>query len=202
MSSEFLVNIQNRVQILKLYLKLPRLIIAAKKMEEKNIIREEQNALNHKGIDDLISQKLMDDYNKLYRLAYSYVRNEEDAMDIVQESAYKAIRGSKSVKEASYISTWLYRIVMNTALDYIRKKKKEVIGVEDYLLDYEDSYEDFDVMNSLKSLEDKDRTVIILRFFEDLKISDIAEIMEENVNTVKTRLYRALKKLRVTLEEV
>lgn len=153
-------------------------------------------------MEELINKKLLNDYDKLYRLAYSYLRNEADAMDIVQESAYKAIKGSKNVREESYISTWIYRIVLNTALDFIRKKKKEVVGVEDYLLEYEDHYEDFDIMNSLRILEEKDRTVIILRFFEDMKIADIAQVMEENVNTIKTRLYRALKKLRVKLEDV
>ena len=59
---------------------------------------------------------------------------------------------------------------------------------------------ELEVADLLKVLEEKDRTVIILRFFEDMKLEDIAKVMEENINTVKSRLYRALKKLRVNLE--
>ena len=64
----------------------------------------------------------------------------------------------------------------------------------------EDTYKDVDLWNALATLEDKDRTVIILRYFEDYKISDIADIMEENVSTVKSRLYRGIKKLRIQME--
>lgn len=52
----------------------------------------------------------------------------------------------------------------------------------------------------INRLDDKSRTVIILRYFEDLKLEDIADIVGENLNTVKARLYRALKKLRLELE--
>lgn len=54
-----------------------------------------------------------------YRLKYSYVRNPEDALDIVQESAYKAISSAESLKNPDYIKTWLYRIVVNTSLDFL-----------------------------------------------------------------------------------
>ena len=151
------------------------------------------------GIDDKISKQLLKDYEKLYRLAYSYVHNEADAMDIVQESAYRAIKNSSTLKEEKYIATWIYRITINTANEFVRKRKREVIGVEDYLADYEDTYTDIDVMDSLKTLNEQDRTIIVLRYFEDLKISDIAQIIGENENTIKSRLYRALKKLKVKL---
>ena len=55
-------------------------------------------------------------------LAYTYVRNEEDALDIVQESVYKAMKGAGSVKGEAYIKTWLWRIVMNTAVDFYQEK--------------------------------------------------------------------------------
>ena len=56
-------------------------------------------------------------------------------------------------------------------------------------------------MDSLKKLEPNERAVIILRFFEDLKLSDIARVLEENESTVKSRLYRALKVLKVELDD-
>ena len=65
-----------------------------------------------------------------YRLAYSYVKNEADAMDIVQEGAYKAILNSSQVREKSYIGTWIYRIIINEALNYIKKFKKPYTELE------------------------------------------------------------------------
>jgi RNA polymerase sigma-70 factor (ECF subfamily) len=62
-----------------------------------------------------------------------------------------------------------------------------------------DRYEDFDLKNALDQLPEKYRTVIVLRFFEDLKIEEIAEVLDENANTIKTRLYTSLNKLRLTL---
>lgn len=147
-----------------------------------------------------VEEKILSDYEKYYRLAFSYVRNENDAMDVVQESAYKAMKEYRSLKKEEYLSTWLYRIVVNTALDCIRKNKKELIGVVESKEYYEDEYIDFDVMDSLERLDEKEKTIIILRFFEDEKLEDIATILNENLNTVKSRLYRAMKKLRIELE--
>lgn len=147
-----------------------------------------------------VEEKILSDYEKYYRLAFSYVRNENDAMDIVQESAYKAMKEYRSLKKEEYLSTWLYRIVVNSALDFIRKNKREtpsVIKNEDYYMDH---YEDFDVMDSLSKLDSSERAIIILRFFEEEKLETIAEILDENLSTTKSRLYRALKKLKIDLE--
>ena len=91
--------------------------------------------------------------------------------------------------------------MINTALDSLKTRKREVPGVEDYQQEYIQEYTNFDVMDSLKKLEPNERAVIILRFFEDLKLSDIARVLEENESTVKSRLYRALKVLKVELDD-
>ncbi len=64
----------------------------------------------------------------------------------------------------------------------------------------EDNCEKIDLQRALDSLPEKDKAVVILRYFEDRKLEEIADILEENVNTVKSRLYRSIKKLRVYLE--
>lgn len=143
---------------------------------------------------------LTENYERYYRLAYSYMRNEDDALDVVQESACRAIRDCRKVKNKDYLSTWLYRIVVNTSLDLIRKKKKETPTEEMPETPTEDRYQDLDLKNMLDRLDEKSRTVVVLRYFEDLKLEDIAAIAGENLNTVKARLYRALKKLRLDLE--
>ena len=143
---------------------------------------------------------LTDNYEKYYRLAYSYMRNEDDALDVVQESAYRAIRDCGKVKNKDYLSTWIYRIVVNTALDLLRKKKKETLTEELPEIPVEDQYQETELRTILNQLDHKSKTIIILRYFEDLKLEDIADILGDNLNTVKARLYRSLKKLRLILE--
>lgn len=157
--------------------------------------------MNTKSLQKKVENQVMDSYEAMYRLAYTYVQNEHDALDIVQESVYKAIRNSSSVTQESYIKTWLWRIVINTAIDFIRKNRNEVSI--DTLSDRgkEDRYRDFDTIEALKILDEREKAVIILRFFEDQKIKDIAHILRENENTVKTILYRSLKKLKLELTE-
>ena len=65
---------------------------------------------------------------------------------------------------------------------------------------HEDSYKEDDPLELLSSLEEKDRTIVILKYMEEWKLEEIAEILEMNVSTVKARLYRALKKLKILLE--
>jgi RNA polymerase sigma-70 factor (ECF subfamily) len=141
-----------------------------------------------------------------YRLAYSYVKNTNDALDIVQESIFKALSSIALLKEPSYIKTWFYRIVVNTSLDFLRKQRKLVIVEEETLcsLDFGDidDYQDIDLQTALDALPDNYRSIVILKYFEDLKIEEIAEILNENVNTVKTRLYKSLKVMRMKIEEV
>lgn len=85
----------------------------------------------------IVEEKLIENYAKYYKLAYSYVRNESDAQDI-------------------------------------------------------------DLYHAIDALETLDRTILTLRYFEELKLEQIAQITQQNLNTVKTRLYRTLKKLRLT----
>ncbi len=140
-----------------------------------------------------------------YRLAYSYVKNADDALDIVQESIYKALASMDSLKNPSHIKSWFYRIVVNTSLDFLRKQKRIGVVDEETLARLEggtvDHYENLDLQKALDALPVNDRSVVILRYFEDLKLEEIAAILNENINTVKTRLYKSLKKLRVQMND-
>lgn len=155
--------------------------------------------------EKLLTRCITDNKENIYRLAYSYVKNKEDALDIVQESIYKALTSIGILKNPEAVKSWLFRIVVNTSLDFLRKHKK-VLLVDDEALEYyssgaEDVYPDMDLERTLDELPLKYRSVIVLRYFEDLKIEEVAEILNENVNTVKTRLYQALQILRVTMQD-
>lgn len=151
-----------------------------------------------------VEKILLEDYQKFYKVAFSYVRNENDALDIVQETAYKAIKECSKIKQKEYVSTWIYRIVINTALDFLRKANREAELVENSMIEtggsFEEKYQDFEIMEILGMLEEKDRTVLVMRYFEDYKLEQIAQVTGEALSTVKSRLYRALKKLKLELE--
>ena len=147
--------------------------------------------------EEAIIQLYLQEYQFFYRLAYSYVRNEDDAMDIVQESVCKALSAKDNLKTEQYLKTWCCRIVINTATDLFHKRKREQIGVEEFLLseqgERDTNYENIEIMELLAMLKEKDRVILILRYFEDMKL--------ENVSTIKSRLYRALKQLKIHMAD-
>lgn len=148
----------------------------------------------------LIRSILLKNYQSYYRLAYSYVHQEADAMDIVQEGAYKAMLKAGSLREERYAGTWVYRIMINTAKDYIKKYERECAVQEEAVMDAKENSMDLDLKEAVDKLQMQEKTLIILRFYEDKPLSEIAEILQENLNTVKSRLYRTLEKLRRELD--
>lgn len=150
--------------------------------------------------DDLIQKNLTEHYQKYYRLVYSYVRNEADAMDIVQEGACRAIQKSGTLQNAKYLDTWLYRIMVNEAINFLRQNRWDITSLEEDTKSCEDTYTNIDLSRAVDHLEEPDRTIIHLRYYEDMKLEQVAEIVGENINTVKSRLYRTLKRLRLSLE--
>lgn len=126
-------------------------------------------------------------------------------MDVVQEAIHKALKSVHRLEDATKMHSWFYKIVVNAALDFLRKKKRVQVTDDDTLeflsKGESDVYEDQDVRRALEDLPEMYRVIIILRFFEDLKLEDIAHILEENENTIKTRLYKALRLLKVELSQ-
>ena len=153
-----------------------------------------------KNKDAVISEILTIDYAMFYRIAFSYVRNEADAQDIVQESAYKAIFHARKLKKPEYARTWICRIVINEAVSFLRKSKREQTEPMDRELPGQEKEDMTDLRNAVEKLAPEEKTVIILRYFEDMKLEEIAEVCEESLSTVKSRLYRTLKKLKLDLE--
>lgn len=152
----------------------------------------------------LISEVLTTDYAYFYRIAYSYVRNETDAQDIVQESAYKAILHSKKLRQTEYVKTWLGRIVINESLTFLRKYRKEEVSFaeQEWASAEEEAHteETMDLKEAMEKLLPQERSLLVLRFFEDKKLDEIAELSGESLSTIKSRLYRTLKKLKLKLE--
>ena len=143
---------------------------------------------------------LENNLDSAYRFAYSYMGNHEDAEDAVSESVVKALKTLGSLKNEAYMKTWFFRIIINTAKDIYKKNSKTVFIGDESIFSYEDSTEDDYSRVNLESLfnclTEEQRAVVVLRFFEDMKLKQIAEVLSVNENTVKTRLYKALKKIK------
>ena len=161
---------------------------------------------DEKKKEQLVEEAILKKYNSFYRLAYSYVHKESDAEDIVQNMAYRALRACKNLRNPEYVETWIYRILMNEIFKVLRRQDNysyeeyiEKTGNEGEYM--EDTYENVDLMRVLDELPEKDKLVVELRYFEDKKLEEIALILGENVSTVKSKLYRSLKKMRIMLEE-
>ena len=140
------------------------------------------------------------------REAYIRCKDEDDVKEIVQETIYKAYRNIRNLKEPQYFKTWLSKILINVANDYLRKK-----GMVDLELDKtsyikevvtEDKVEiKIDLYNAIDELEDKYKDVVILRYFDDLKIEEISKRLDRPINTIKTHLRKALKDMKKMLKE-
>ena len=148
---------------------------------------------------------LLSDQQKFYRLAYSYCHDPETTMDIVQSAACKALEKYTTLKEPAYLKTWFYRILINESLDYLRRSKREQL--EDTLPEdpahkpLEQKADHLDLHQAIQQLPVETKTIVLLHYFEDMTLKQIAQITETNESTVKSRLYSGLKKLRLSLEE-
>ncbi len=153
--------------------------------------------------------------DRVYRLSFKILRNEDDAAEALQDAFLSAYRGLKNFKSESTFSTWLYRITTNASLMKYRKRRDNLVSLEqsqspsegaeavqvpdwstqplDELLDAETRQ----VMEEGKALLDEDlRTVFTLRDEEGLSNAEVAEILDLSVAAVKSRLHRARLRLR------
>lgn len=169
--------------------------------EVKEVVTFAQNKSQEKKAE--IERVILENYNQYYRLAYSYTHDASDACDIVQNGAYKALRSGYALKETEYAKTWVYRIMLNECFGFLKRPRplsleavREMGKTES---GREDRYADLDLRNALDALPKKDKAVVILKYFEDKKLEEIAELLGENISTVKSRLYRSMKKLKKTL---
>lgn len=155
--------------------------------------------------DELVISFFKENEEKLYRVAYSYVKNPDTALDLVQDSIIKALQKRHTLKHPEYLKTWFYRILINECLMFIRKNKKIVYleNLDAYFNEPSPSSlenNNIDLYHAIDRLSPKLKTIILLRFFEDMKLEEIARITGVNLNTIKSRLYKALKILKIDME--
>ncbi|MBY0122111.1 sigma-70 family RNA polymerase sigma factor [Bacillus sp. S/N-304-OC-R1] len=155
-----------------------------------------------KGDDGAFYELMQIHKIQLLKIAFSYLRNEDDAMEALQEVTFRAYRSIHKVKEAQYFSTWLIRIMLNYCHDQAQKKKRIAENsLLDNLAETTDPNQTLEIQEALEKIDSRCREVIILKYYHDLRIKDIAEILESPESTIKTWLYKGLKALRSQMED-
>jgi len=153
--------------------------------------------------------------NKAYNLAFRICCNHEEAEEVAQDSFMKAYRSLGSFKMKSSFSTWLFRIVYNTAISNVRIKKKGTLSLEDFPADATDfigenpseeeaekEYRTALVNFALQKLNDDERGLISLFYYEELSTDEVAAVTGMTASNVKVRLFRVRQKMLETIEKV
>lgn len=141
----------------------------------------------------------------MYRLAYSIVKNESDAGEVISESIYRAYKNMSTLKNKNSFKPWILRIVHNTAVELIRKNSNfiPVEEIRDTVM--EDTANEITkklaLRDMVEALKQPYRTVVVLFYYENLPISKIAHITGTNIVAVKKQLSRARQMLRERLKE-
>lgn len=158
----------------------------------------------NKLLYEKLIQYILENQNRFYRLAYSYTKNQEDALDAVQNAVCKALEAFEHIRNTGAIKTWFYRILINECLQIIQKRKKDAFCADLEEADgmyYEKAYDQESVEEELDKLEPDVQAIIKLRFFEEMSLKEISGITGYNLSTVKTKLYRGLKLLKENIQE-
>lgn len=165
---------------------------------------------------------LFDKYReKVFRIAYRFVRNKEDALEVAQDVFLRVHGGMAKFKTDSKFFTWLYRITVNRAIDFTRSKKKRLaLEVDQPFLEAQertlpgrapvedpaDAAQEKElkerIEEAVKMLSENHRTVFLLHAMENLSYKEIATVMECSVGTVMSRLFYARKKLQELLTKM
>ena len=183
---------------------------------------QELVALAKQGDHNAFAQLVQDNQNKIYSLALRMTGNPEDGADLAQEAFLKAWRSLPSFQEESSFSTWLYRLTSNLCIDFLRKEKRRKAAVTTISLD-DDEEESPPIevpdhrftpeteverrelraamSRALKVMSEEHRQILILREVEGRSYTEIAELLNLEEGTVKSRIARARISLRNILQK-
>lgn len=166
-------------------------------------------------------EELIKDYKKnAYNIALKYLRNVEDAEDASQEALIKVYKSIHNFNMQSTFKVWLYRIVVNTCIDFKRKKNINAVSIDETIdvggnnelqreiaddsnnpdTLVEKNFNSKLVNDAVNRLDDDYKTIIILRDIQGFSYNEIADVLSCNLGTVKSRLNRARKSLKEILE--
>lgn len=169
---------------------------------------EELIVLAKKGDREAFSSLIRPSYKMLYSVCYSILGNAEDAKDAAQEAALSAYQKIKTFKDRSKFSTWLYRVALNKAKDFLKERmKKENLPLDEAVnAKVEEGYDaklvETDLRAALQSLSVDQRELLVLRDIRGLSYEEIAIILDKNLGTVKSGISRARAALLSVLRDM
>lgn len=145
-------------------------------------------------------QRINENRLKMYKTAIAILKDEDDANDAIQEALYSAYKNYYSLREKSYFTTWIIKILINKCYNIINKNKK-IAYIDDTIIQNTESSEDnYEIENSLEwvlNQIDKDlKEIVVLYYYDDFSVADIANILEIPQGTVKSRLSRAREQIK------
>lgn len=141
---------------------------------------------------------------RLYRIALRQLGHEQDALDALQETAFRAYRGIRKLKEPAYARTWLVRIMLNVCNDALAKRGKARPTTEMERVPAAsgaDAHRRLLLEDAVSRLAEPYRQVVMLKYFEDMTLRELALALDRPEGTVKTWLHKALEMLRGQLEK-
>ncbi len=157
-----------------------------------------------RGDPGAFGELIQREQESLYRMAFLYTRNEDDALDALQEGILKAYTHRKTLREPEHFKTWLMRIVINSAQDLLKKRKPAAEWEELEELSAPEGLspeERMDLYDALDQLSEPMRQLLKLRYFDGLSNREIAHQLEVPEGTVAVRLSRARERLKLTMKE-
>lgn len=176
-----------------------RAVPKEKKKKDLALVKKAMRG-NPKAFGELVREQ----QEYLYRMAYLYTRDEQDALDAVQESILNAYQSIKRLREPAYFKTWMTRIVINEATDICRKRRPvddlesigELPAAEGLSPDAR-----MDLYAALDKLPENYRDVVKLKYFDGLTIREISQRLDMPEGTVSSWLSRAIKQMRKEMKE-
>lgn len=136
----------------------------------------------------------------IYRVAINMLKNEFDAQDIFQEVFLRFVKHKKKFESLEHAKAWFIRVTINCCHDFFRRQKNHQ-SLDSTINLPTANIKQYGITQCVQELDEKYRIVIHLYYYEQYKITEIAEILKENENTVKTRLARAKKILKERWED-
>ncbi len=155
--------------------------------------------------------RLVDTYKSYaYTIALKIVENKPEAEEAAQDAFIKAFHYLKGFNRQAKFSTWLYRIVFNTAISYKRKNRQQFQSIENSIVEYsvradsqiEKDDKQFFVKKAMDELNEADKLAIQLYYIKEFSLEEVAELMGQNENTIKVRIHRARQRLADELKKI
>ncbi|ARK32645.1 RNA polymerase sigma factor SigV [Halalkalibacter krulwichiae] len=140
-------------------------------------------------------------HSDFYKIGWAYLRRHHDIEDVFQTTILKVYDHINQLREPQYFETWVTSIFINECKRLYRKRKKEFDqDVEPIGASHQD-HTKMELLDRLEQLEEPYKEVIILKYINDFSQEDIADLLEIPLGTVKSRVYRGLKRLRKQLQK-